>query len=305
MRGLFMKKFVEILCLLIIATISCAFTFPDNLPDWKKLNSYKANKLKFQKTTLAEFKKSHPNAKVFEYDKNVKIIATTPQKSDVFKNINVGFRDDILDWLEFELNKKITMQEITSIYGLPYTIDTSHSKDFDYYNYEKFNVSTDKKHEIVKSISIFDFGEPSVSNVAPPKEVFALSDRAFFSVFPELKPGQSTEEDFVRKFPVLLPYTEENIDTIATYTLVEELGSAKDLYKKAVLRFENGLLCWISLIPTNPDLNAFLAKVKDTYKIEKANSHNDFYVYKNFILVVDRNKKTINSIGVINFDKRI
>lgn len=300
-----MKKYAEILCLLIIATISCAFTFPDNLPDWKKLNSYKAGKLQFQKTKLAEFKRNHPEAKVFEYDKNVKIIATPPQKTDVFKNINVGFREDVLDWLEFELNKKITMQEIISIYGLPYTIDSSHSEDLDYYNYEKFNVATDKKHEFAKSISIFDFGEPSVSNVATPKEIVTFSDRTFFSVFPELKPGQSTEEEFIRKFPVLLPYTEENIDTITTYTLVEELGSAKYLYKKAVLRFENGLLSWISLIPDNPDLNAFFARVKDTYKIEKANSHSDFYVYKNFILVVDRNKKTINSIGVINFDKRI
>lgn len=300
-----MKKFAEIFCLLIIASISCAFTFPDNVPDLKMLNSYRAGKLQFQKTKLAEFKRNHQEAKVFEYDKNVKIIAITPQKSDVFKNINVGFRDEVLDWLEFELNKKITMQEMISIYGLPNSIDTSHSTDLDYYNYEKFNIATDKKHELAKSISIFNFGEPSVSNVAPKKEIVAFSDRTFFGVFPELKPGQSIEEEFVRKFPVLLPYTEENIDTITTYTLVEELGSVKYLYKKAVLRFENGLLSWICLTPANSDLNAFLAKVKDTYKIEKANSHNDFYVYKNFILVVDRDKKIINSIGVINFDKRI
>ena len=296
-----MKKFSCIVYLLLILVFSCSYKFPDKTPDWKELNSYLPEKLEFQRTSIEEFKKFTPGVKVHKLEGDIELINTTPENQDVFREINAGFRNKTLDWVEFILNEKIDMKKFVDIYGFPGVIDTQYSKIMDYYHYETFNISTDKNHDLAQSITIFNILIPNDNLIFPP---CPLEKVGFFKKFHDLKPGVITEEIFIKNYPNLLPYMEDDFDTNSCYTLIEELGDTKNLYKKAFLKFENGLLSWISLVPVNPDLQTMLTTINETYKIEEIDKNYDFYTFNNFVLIVNRETKKINNIGIANYDER-
>lgn len=296
-----MNKIFCIAYLLIFLVFSCAYKFPDKTPEWESINSYIPEKLEFQKTSLDEAKVLMPGVTVNNLDANIDLIRTTPENGELFSEINVGFRNKTLDWIEFVLNQKIEMKKIVDSYGLPGTINTDYSKVMDYYNYENFNVSTDKSHQTARSITVF--------NVSQKQEKKVKTDNlektvCLFDKFPNLKPGITTEAGFKNDYPDLLPYMEDDFDVNSCYTLIEELDESQKAYKKAFVKFENGLLSWIGLIPVDNDLQKMLNKINETYKIEKINEDYDFYTFRNFILVVNRQTKKINQIGLINYDKR-
>ncbi len=299
-----MKKKFYLINLISILIFSCGYKFPDQLPEWKDINSYSPEKLEFQKTSLKEYRKFAPDSEIFDIDNDIKIINIILDEQDVFNEVNVGFKDEILDWIEFSLNKEIKINEFVSIYGFPRFIDKNYSDIFNYYNYETFNIAVDKNNIFAKSISIFDTAEPTQKKQAQNKGEAAES-KSFFQVFPGLKPGLVTEEEFIKEFPDLLPYMEGEFDVNSCYTFIEELGEAKQQYQKAILKFENGLLSWINLIPVNSELEKLLKKTGKSYKTEKLDENYDFYVFDNFVLVVNRAQKKVNSIGVFNYDKSL
>ncbi|HSA07252.1 MAG TPA: hypothetical protein P5556_08735 [Candidatus Gastranaerophilales bacterium] len=298
-----MKKIFSGIYLVIILIFTCAYTFPDKLPDCKNINLYLPQKLKFQKTSVKEFNALAPKSKTYDAGKGIKIIKTTPVKTDVFKEINVGFSNNVLDWIEFVFSKKIKMNEFTAEYGYPEFINAEHSDKLDYFDYDVFNISTDKKHEFANSITIFEIKASAQKNTKI-EAIKPSGTKTFFEIFPDLKPGIMTENEFETKFPGLLPYMEEESDINYYYTLIEELNAVKHLYKKAELHFENGILSWINLTPVNADLKFITDKVKTPYKIEQLNNKYVFYTFDNFTLIVDKKQKKVSSIGVFNFDKR-
>ena len=296
-----MKKFFNIAYLCLILVFSCSYKFPDKTPNWKELNSFTLEKLEFQATSVDEAKNLIQGAKVHKLETDIQIINTTPENQEVFREVNLGFRQGTLDWLEFVLNKKIEMSKITDIYGIPGVIDTQYSDLMDYYNYEFFNISTDKNHKMAQSITVFNIPQPEEETITPPEP---LKNIGFFKKFPDLKPGAVTEENFIKDYPDLLPYMEDDFDVNSCYTMVEELEEVKGLYKKAILKFENGLLSWVNLVPANPDLNTILKKINEPYKIEELNEVYAFYTFRNFILVVNKETNKVNNIGLTAYDER-
>ena len=298
-----MKKYLSIFYLFIIIIFSSAYVFPDKLPDWKNASVYSPEKLKFQKTTLNEFKKLCPDAKTFDAEGNVSIITTQPDNLSDFNEINVGFRNKTLDWLEFVLSKQVNMNEFINIYGFPKYIDTKYSTTLDYYNYNNYSIAVDKKSKNARSISFFTTPQLAVNKTLRTK-ILETPQKKFFELFPKLKPGVTVESEFAQSYPALLPYMEGESDVTSTYTLTEELQGISQFYKQAVLRFENGILTWINLVPTDAESVDILKTITDPHKVEKIDDKYDFYIYENFILTVNKKHKKVSNIGLINFDKR-
>ncbi len=298
-----MKKFLSTFYLFLAIIFCCSYTFPDETPDWKKINSYLPGNLEFQRTTVEEAMNLCPEVEVYDIDHETKIIGTEPEKTNVFKEVNLGFRSGTLDWIEFVLNKKIEMDELITIYGFPRFIDSDYSDEVDYFNYDTFNISTNKEHTLAKSITIFDIDTSAYEN-AQNNRVASSAKGKFFQVFPGIKPGVTTEQDFIKDFPNLLPYMEDDFDVNSSYTLTEELAEAQYRYKSAVLRFENGLLTWVSLVPVNPELEPLVNSIKASPEIEKLDDDYDFYVYDNFIFVVSTKYRKVSSIGIVKYDER-
>lgn len=299
-----MRKFLRVTCLFLVLLLSCACDFPDKLPEWTQVNMYSPEKLRFQETTLRQFKTICPDTEIFEPDSEIAIATTSPSQKGFFELVNVGFRNEKLDWLEFKLGKNIALKEFLSVYGLPKYIDTKYSDESDYYNYGNFSISTDKDRTFARSITIFGFPEMSLVNSLREK-IPKPEESRFFAVFPWIQPGVTTEREFAQKYPDLLPYMEGEFDTNSTYTMINELEGAAYLYEQALLKFENGLLAWVSLTPHDSGLQDFLEKNKLPYKIEKLNENFDFYIFENFALTVDRHQKSINSIGVVSYNKSL
>lgn len=298
-----MQNFLSKIYLVLVLIFCCSYIFPDKTPDWKSVNTYLPRKLEFHKSAVEDFLEVCPGAEVYNLDDEIKIISTTPEKTVVFQEVNAGFRNNTLDWLEFVLNKEIEMSEIITVYGFPRFIDSEYSDELDYYNYDTFNVSTNKDHTLAKSITVFNVAETAYKHAKNINTTDSEKSK-FFEVFAGLRPGFTTEEEFLKKYPDLLPYMEEDFDVNTSYTLIDELGGAKYFYKRAVLRFENGLLSWINLIPVNPELQTFLNNIKEKPKVENLDEDYDFYTFNNFILVVSKKYKKVNSIGIVHYDKR-
>lgn len=296
-----MKKFFSILYIFLVLILSSAFNFPDNLPDWKEIPSYTTEKLHLQKTTLKEFNKLASEVQPYKLANEIQIFTLKPETIGEFKEVNVGFRSQTLDWLEFIFDKQIELNEFVNIYGLPNYIEKQYSETLDYYNYDSFSLAVDKNHNYVMSVSIFS---TSLDKSNLQDKVSMDSRTRFFDIFPKLRPGVTTEREFAQNYPDLLPYMEEEFDLNSLYTLTDELKGAMSLYHSAVLRFENGLLTWINLTPADQDLETMLKELNSRYNIEKISATHDFYIFDNFILTVDREQKTVNNIGIVNYDKR-
>jgi len=298
-----MKKFLSVIYIFAIVFFSNGCVFPDKLPDLKEITQYSLSKLEFRKTTFDEFKSVCPKVQPYDLGDGVQIFTVEPAIPNKFGEINVGFRNKTLDWVEFVLDKQVEVNEFIAMYGLPKNIDTKYSESLDYYNYSGFSIAVDKKTLYASSVSVFAEDESALKDDLKNKRQEAGKDR-FFDVFPGLRPGITTEREFAGKYPELLPYMEGEYDLNSVYTLVEELENAASYYQQAVLRFENGLLSWVYLVPEPEEAEKIIGRIKETPAIEKLSERSDFYIYENFVLTVDRETKRVNSIGLVSFDSR-
>lgn len=298
-----MKKFFSIIYIFLIATFSTACVFPDRLPDWKEISSYSPEHFEFRKTTPEEFTAICPGTEPYAPDGEILIFTARPVNVNNFTEVNVGFRHKSLDWIEFVLNRQVEINDFITLYGFPEYIDTKYSETLDYYNYNNFSVSVDKKHLFARSISVFETSEQVIENNLQ-NENTGSGRKRFFEVFPGLKPGITTEREFSRAYPGLLPYMEGEFDLNSTYTLVEELKGAGHYYRKAILRFENGVLTWINLVPSDEEAINILKYLNKPKNTEKIDNRHDFYVFDNFILTVDNEQEKVNNIGLVNSDGR-
>lgn len=294
------KNIFFIILILITATINSACIFPDKLPEFNKLKNYSPQIIEYGNTTLEKFKQITPNISnldIENYTDGISIIKLEPALTDFYSLVRVGFKNNKLDWLEFKLAKDINISEFISIYGNPSNINSTYSKNLDYYNYTFFNISVDKNNKFAQCITYF--------SSAPVINISAKQKMKFFQKFSDLEPGITTESDFTAKFPGITPIIDNKTETSSVYVLQDELGNARYYYDKAILKFEHGILTWINLIPKNLPLNACLKTINTNYKKEKVNSDYDIYDFSKFILVIDSKTKMVKSIGVFSKDNRI
>ncbi|EKE04218.1 MAG: hypothetical protein ACD_20C00096G0001 [uncultured bacterium] len=297
------QKF-QILGLLIVVILLSACKFPDSNMDWQDIKGYKLDKLKFGTTTVSDFVKLAPDAKAQKLDLGIIIFNTEPANKDVYKRIRVGFRNDKLDWLEFTFNEQVKMSEMLDLYGKPRNINEKYSKIVDYYDYDFFNITTDKSHNLAKSINIFEIRKHTNTEIALINGIPDLSSLMKVK-FLDLEPGISLEADFKNNFPDVEAYRKDESSSVAIYTLDSELGKAKKHYKKALIVFDNGLLSWINIIPQDLSKEKALNLYGSKYKIEPVNAQYDFYDYKDFVLVVDKKQNKVKNIGIISASQGI
>ena len=289
-----------IIFLFAVIALNSAWTFPDNILDYQNIFDYQLTTLKFGKTRINEFTKlvkSQPQKKVQDYD----IFVTNPTESDVYNKIRTGFRKDKLDWIEFTLSNRVEISKFIELYGKPRNINTSYSQTLDYYDYGFFNVSTDKKHEMAKNITLFSLSiqhDSLESNLDLGEKIpeWQYLNKVNFL---NLKPGATFESDFNDLYPNLKP-NQSNNNLTTTYILDRELGKAKSQYKNVILNFENGLLNWISISLQDLSLDNALKVYGTNYKIEKINNDYDIYNFPNFSLVVNKKQKKVINIGLTN-----
>lgn len=291
-------RFIGFITLFICCILTSACKFPDNLPDYQNLLSYRMDKLAFGKTTEAEFEKLSDGKPAEKVGKDIQIFLSSPASKDFYEQVRVGFRNDKLDWIEFTLNKDIEMSKIVQIYNNPRAINSAYSKVLDYYDYGYFNISTDKKRTLAKHITFFDIPqsikkEPQINlgNKIPAWQ--NLKKNGFLN----LHPGITIETDFNRDYPYLSQFKKDNSDTDSTYRITQGLAGTN--YKKADLVFNNGLLSWINIVPQNLSLNDFIKTYGSAYKLEKFNAKFDIYDFAEFVLIVNRAQKKVVNIGIM------
>jgi len=303
------KKIFLILFLLLIVILNSGCLFPDKLPELNKLKVYSPEKFEYGQTTLEKFKKSLekiPESDIQIYTDGIAIIKLKPSTSDIYSLIRVGFKNNMLDWIEFNLAHNTKIAKFINLYGKPTDIDTKSSKDLDYYNYEFFNISADKNNKNVKSITYFSKDPFIATNEISEKvDIPAKNKKKFFEKFSNIEPGITTESDFSKEYPDLIPYEEDNSETNSIYVLSNELGDARYYYDKAVLKFESGLLTWINLIPRNLPLAECLKIIKKQYKKETVDYVYELYDFSSFVLIVDKKTKMVKSIGLFSNDVKL
>ena len=296
------KKIFLILFLLLIVILNLGCVFPDKLPELKNLKAYSPEKLEYGQTTLEKFKKNFskiPASDIEVYTGGITIIKLKPLETDIYSLIRAGFKDNKLDWIEFNLAHNIKISKFVSIYGNPTDIDTTNNKESDYYNYEFFNISADKIKKNAKSITYFNKSPLSATEENSKKIEIPISrKKKFFEKFTNIEPGTTLESDFALEYPNLIPYEEDDSETNSIYVLTDELGDSRYYYDKAVLKFESGLLTWVNLIPKNLPLAECLKAIKKPSKKEKVDSFYELYDYTDFILIVDKKTKMVKSIGL-------
>jgi len=303
------KNLFSIIFLLFTAILNSGYIFPDVMPDLKHLKIYSPEKLEFGQTTVEKFKKNFskiPDSDVEVYTDGVTIIKLKPPASDVYNLIRVGFKNDKLDWIEFNLSNKIKISKLVSVYGEPTDINTKDNKDLDYYNYDFFNISSDKSSKTAKTITYFSkspFSE--TAKISKKLDIPESQKKKFFEKFTNIEPGITLESEFALEYPNLIPYEDEKSETNSIYVMSDELGNAGYYYDKAVLKFESGLLTWINLIPKNLPMTECLKVINKKYKKENIDSFYELYDYTNFIIIVDKKTKMVKSIGLFSKDIRL
>lgn len=294
------------LFLVLVMVLNTGCIFPDTLPKLKELKAYSPTKIEYGKTTLEDFKKLISKLSTSDtevYQDGLTIIKTQPASSNTYNLIRIGFKDDKLDWTEFNLARNIKINKFTEFYGKPANIDTTYDPNLDYYNYNFFNISADKTTKYAKTITFFGKNQPAQTVKKPPtasakKEISYTKKMKFYQKFPNIIPGITMESDFLQTYPNLQAYNEDKNGTANVYVFSDELGEAGYYYDKAVLKFQNGLLVWVNLIPKNLPLSECLKILKISYKKESVNTDYDLYDFTGFILIVDKKTNLVQSIGI-------
>jgi len=293
------KKIFFIILILIAIFLICGCYFPDNTPELGRLKNFSLKNLDFGKTTKSQFAQMFsPQEKLDlqEYDGDVSIAILNSKKNNEFGQVRVGFVKDKLDWVEFSLLNPVKISKLTTIYGNPTDINRKSNENLDYYNYEFFNISSEKASGIAKAITYFA-NSPIKEKKKIPLKIYA-EKKLFFQKFADIEPGITTESDFSAKYKDLVPYEETNSQTNSLYVMTGEMEEAGGYYESAILKFESGLLTWVNLIPRQITVQQEIARLGKNYKRENIDTNYEIYDYTDFILVVEKPTGLVKSIGI-------
>ncbi|MDD3150614.1 MAG: hypothetical protein PHV68_07235 [Candidatus Gastranaerophilales bacterium] len=283
--------------ILFVLILNCSYTFPDKELNWQDIRSFKTEKIKLKNTDLYDFHAKYcPDAPIIKINKNVSIINLDPLNISEFNLVRVGFKNNVLDWVQFSLNKLVKMEDFIKIYGKPIEINSNYNAVSDFYNYGFFNVSTDKNHIFAQTISIFEEWQPHVANTPLDYNLPKFDE---FNKVKLLKIGATLQEDFTKLYPDLKPLIEGKNTNEVIYLLNNELITSKLVYEKAILTFKNGCLFSIKLYPKGLYLENIVELYGSPLKYEQINSQYVFYEYEKFICVVDLKENKVINVGIV------
>lgn len=292
-----MKKIFKIFCIMLAVGLNCACSFPDKLPVWDDLPSYKLQTLKFAQTTAEQFRVLSPNISGRPEGTDIFIFGENITDNDSYKGVRIGFKNEKLDWIEFALLDGTKIADFVYYYGKPDNINTKYSKLYDYYDYGFFNVSTDKSHNYAYNLTLFDNPYDLDKTTEIDSDIPSIAQLNYSR---KLKPGYLSEEYFREKYPAAKAIKKNEFDTDSVYLLKNELGRSSVLYDTVQLNFKNGILLSVYLQPKN----VFLQRIQGLYgksrKIQVLNESYEIHEYPNFFVTVNKATKKIKSIAIVS-----
>lgn len=289
---------IKISLLFLLIFLVSGYKYPESLPVWQDIFSYRLKNLEIGKTTLSQFRRL-TNFETFEKVQNVTTVSLEPKAKDTYKAVRVGFRNNRLDWIEFVLNKEMKISDFIDVYGQPRDINTIHSDKLNYYDYGFFSVSVEKTNTYAKHLTIFEISEPKEELVHIIENIPELKYLKSLRLL-GLKPGYTLEEEFKEKYPFL---TADKIDATglkSVYVIDKSLGERKKEYKSIEVCFNNGLLNWINITPQNLSLADFIKIFGTNFKYEQLNKENSFYTSKNLVMTLNTKTNKVKTLGIIS-----
>ena len=281
-----MKKLFLLLILMFVTPLSWAGL--DSHFDYMNIPTERFDGIYFKKSNLADVKAKYPQFKPTTLDTGEAILSYKP-KSGAYSEIRVGFNQNILEWIEFVLKNKQSIDQILNRYGTAKDVNANYNDIYNYYDYDFYNFSVDKQQQYFYSISIFD-------NPKLPDELTnfdnELPDLNNLKQIKNFIPKTYPEEAFGDYYESIYPRF--NADGTKTYTINSNVTQK---YQKAELVFDDGLLKYLVLYPKNATYAQLKAIYGNAAKVTSQQSQ-IVYDYGNFAIITNLS----NQILKIAFD---
>lgn len=251
--------------------------------DYMNIPTESFDNIYFKKSTSADVKAKYPKLLPTKLDDGSTILSYKPKSGD-YCEIRVGFNKDILEWIEFVLKDKQSIDKILSRYGSAEDVNYNYNELYNYYDYEYFNFAVDKQQQYFYSVSIFD-------NPKLPDELLnfdnELPDISNLNQIKNFIPKTYPEEAFGDYYESLYP--KFNADGTTTYTIKSNITQK---YQKAELIFNDGLLKFLVLYPKN----VTYAQIKTLYgNATKTTPQTNqiVYDYGNFAVITNMSNQVL------------
>lgn len=251
--------------------------------DYMNIPTESFNNIYFKKSTPADIKAKYPKFVPVKMEDGNTILDYKP-KTGIYSEIRIGFNENALEWIEFILKEKQSIDQIISRYGTATEVNYDYNDLYNYYNYGFFNFSVDKQQQYFYSISIFE-------NPKLPDELTnfdqELPDLSTLNKIKNFVPRSYPEEAFGDYYESIYP--KFNQDGTKTYTIK---GNVTQKYQKAELIFNDGLLKFLVLYPQNVNF----AQIKNIYgnAIKITPQKNQIvYDYGNFSIITNLSNQVL------------
>lgn len=283
-----MKKY-KLLSFVLFCLLIMGCKFPDEVPNIYALQTYKLKNLNFGKTTVKSFE-ILTKYKAASRLGNMIIFDSIINNDKYFNKARVGFVNNKMDWIEFKFVEKVSVSEILKLYGKPISINKKYSRELDYYEYGDFSLALPKEQEYFVTLNLFNLPNNSLKNKS---DILKTEDPRVD--FESLDVGKTLESDFKDLYPTLEP----SLSLTRTEYIFKGKLTSNPMIKQISLKFDSGLLNWAAISPLAGFTPECLNTLKDEkFTIEKKQKY-DFYIYKNVIVTLTKDKKIIN-IGILD-----
>ena len=276
-----MKKIILLLILFFASPIAWAGL--DSHFDYLNIPTESFDNIYFKKSSIADIKAKYPQFKASNLDSGEAILSYKP-KNGVYSEIRIGFKENILEWIEFVLKNKQSIDQLLSRYGTAQDVNNTYNDVYNYYDYEYFNFSVDKVEQYFYSVSIFD-------NPKLPDELTnfdsELPDLNNLNQIKNFIPRTYPEEAFGDYYESLYP--KFNADGTKTYLIKNNVTHK---YQKAELIFDDGLLKYLVLYPKNVTYVQLKAIYGNAAKVTPQKSQ-IVYDYGNFAIITNLSNQVL------------
>lgn len=270
-----MKKLFLLLILMLVSPLAQAGL--DYQFDYMNIPTESFGNIYFKKSTMADVKAKYPKFLQVKMEDGSTILRQKPQ-SGAYSEIRVGFDKDTLQWIEFVLRDKQSIDKILTRYGTASDVNYDYNVLYNYYNYEFFNFAVDKGEQFFYSVSIFD-------NPKLPDELLnfdnELPDITSLNITKNFIPKTYPEEAFGDYYESLYP--KFNANGTKTYTIKNNVTQK---YQKAELIFCDGLLQYLILYPKDTNFAQIKAIYGNAAKVTTDQSQ-IIYDFGNFAVVTN------------------
>lgn len=249
----------------------------DSQFDYMNIPTESFDNIYFKKSTQADVRAKYPKFLPVRMEDGSTILSHKP-KSGAYSEIRIGFDKDALQWIEFVLKDKQSIDKILTRYGTAADVNYDYNVLYNYYDYEFFNFAVDKQQQYFYSISVFD-------NPKLPDELLNFDNELpSINSINQIKnfiPKTYPEEAFGDYYESLYP--KFNADGTKTYTIKNNVTQK---YQKAELIFCDGLLQYLILYPKDTNFAQLKAIYGNAMKVS-TQQNQIIYDYGNFAVVTN------------------